>query len=636
MTSINKVSVAFGAVTLFSDVSFVITKRERVALVGKNGAGKSTLLKLIAGIEVPTSGTIDRPKSVRIGYLPQVMTHIDGKTVYQECEEVFSYIKSLEQEVDAMALEMASRVDHTSPEYLDLIERYSERSEELHRYQQGGYHAQIERTLSGLGFEREDFHRESSSFSGGWRMRIELAKILLASPDLLLLDEPTNHLDIESIRWLEKFIAQSSSALMLISHDKAFLDASTTRTIEIEHGRIYDYKTNYSDYVRLREERLLQQQRAYDNQQKSIQETEAFIERFRYKATKAVQVQSRIKQLEKIDRIELDTIDRRAIHFKFTSARPSGAYPIRIEDLSKSYGSHTVFSGANITIKRGEKVAFVGKNGSGKSTMIKCITGEITDYSGELTLGHQVEVGYFAQNQSQELNNNLTVFETIDQIAEGDIRSSIRDLLGAFMFGGEASDKKVSVLSGGERGRLAIIKLLLRPSNVLILDEPTNHLDIRSKEVLKEAIASFDGTVILVSHDREFLDGLVTRIYEFKQGRVREHMGGIHDWLYKRELEDEQSNPRATTVRHESHTSNPSATDLYNQQKEQNKQRRAWTMELKKCEDRSEAIDQELSDIELKLSGDVNPDLFVVYERLKEEQAGILARWEELALLLEE
>lgn len=635
MISINKVSVVFGSFTLFGDVSFVISAKERIALTGKNGAGKSTLLKLIAGLDTPSSGTIDKPKGLRIGYLPQVMQHRDGLTIYEECEAVFDHIRTLQEEVDDLAQEMAERTDYDSPEYAELILRYSQRSDELSVTTSGSYHADIERTLMGLGFEREDFHRQSSTFSGGWRMRIELAKILLQKPDVLLLDEPTNHLDIESIRWLERFIAQGSASLLLISHDRAFLDATTTRTIEIELGRIHDYRTNYSHYMQLREERLEQQRRAYENQQKAIQETEDFIERFRYKATKAVQVQSRIKQLDKVERIELDEIDRKAMHFRFIPATHSGAYPVIAENLSKSYGGHSVFSGVNMTIKRGEKVAFVGKNGSGKSTMIKCIMGEISDYVGKLELGHQVEVGYFAQNQSQELDNKLSVYETIDREAEGDIRTKINDLLGAFMFGGEASEKRVGVLSGGERGRLAIIKLLLRPANLLILDEPTNHLDIRSKEVLKEAIARFDGTVILVSHDREFLDGLVTRIYEFKQGRVTEHMGGIYDWLHKRDLEEVQANPRANTVQNVMSTTNSVGAQNYAEQKEESKKRRALERELKQCEERSEQIDAQLRKIEERLLSEQTDDLFKSYQTLKEEQEQIMARWEELALTLE-
>ena len=635
MISINKVSVVFGSFALFSDVSFVISAKERIALTGKNGAGKSTLLKLIAGLDSPSTGSIDKPKGLRIGYLPQVMQHTDGLTIYEECEQVFAHLRQLQDEVDALATEMAERTDYDSEDYAELIARYSQRSDELSINSNGSYHADIERTLMGLGFERSDFQRQSSTFSGGWRMRIELAKILLQRPDVLLLDEPTNHLDIESIRWLERFIAQGSAALLLISHDRAFLDATTTRTIEIELGRIHDYRTNYSHYVQLREERLEQQRRAYENQQKSIQETEDFIERFRYKATKAVQVQSRLKQLEKVERIELDEIGRRAMHFRFIPATHSGAYPVVAEDLSKSYGAHTVFSSVNMTIKRGEKVAFVGKNGSGKSTMIKCIMGEVSDYQGKLELGHQVEVGYFAQNQSQELDNTLSVYETIDREAEGDIRTKINDLLGAFMFGGELSEKKVSVLSGGERGRLAIIKLLLRPANLLILDEPTNHLDIRSKEVLKEAIARFDGTVILVSHDREFLDGLVSRIYEFKQGHVTEHMGGIYDWLHKRDLEEAQSNPRASEVQNAMSSTNSIGAQNYAEQKEESKRRRALERELKQCEERSEAIDKELRSIEERLSSEQSEELFSRYQALKDEQDSVMNRWEELALELE-
>lgn len=635
MISINKVAVHFGGFTLFDEVSFVISAKERIALTGKNGAGKSTLLKLIAGLDSPSGGSIDKPKGIRIGYLPQVMKHHDGLTVYQECESVFAHIRSLQEEVDALAREMSECQDYDSPEYEELILRYSQRSDELSITSSGSYHADIERTLMGLGFEREDFHKQCSTFSGGWRMRIELAKILLQKPDILLLDEPTNHLDIESIRWLERFICQGSSSLLLISHDRAFLDATTNRTIEIELGRIHDYKTNYSHYVQLREERLEQQRRAYENQQKSIQETEDFIERFRYKATKAVQVQSRIKQLEKVERIELDEIDRKAMHFRFIPATHSGAYPLIAEDLTKSYDKHTVFSNVNMTIKRGEKVAFVGKNGSGKSTMIKCIMGEIQDYLGKLTLGHQVEIGYFAQNQSQELDNKLSVFETIDREAEGDIRTKINDLLGAFMFGGEASHKKVSVLSGGERGRLAIIKLLLRPANLLILDEPTNHLDICSKEVLKEAIARFDGTVILVSHDREFLDGLVSRIYEFKQGCVTEHMGGIYDWLHKRDLEEELSNPRASATHNAMSSTNSQGAQSYAEQKEESKRRRALERELKQCEERSEAIDNELKKLEEQLLTEQTDALFKAYQTLKDEQEDVMARWEALALELE-
>lgn len=642
MISVNNVSVYFGAKPLFEDISFVISAKERIALVGKNGAGKSTLLKLLAGIDEPTQGTISRPKGIRIGYLPQVMQVSDGRTVLGECQQVFSHITELEAEVDRLTEEMATRTDYDSAEYMELIERHAQRSDLLAMQSTGSIEANIEKTLLGLGFERTDFDRPTSEFSGGWRMRIELAKILLQRPDILLLDEPTNHLDIESIRWLERFIAAGSAALVLISHDRAFIDATTSRTLEIELGRLHDYKTNYSHYLVLREERLEQQRRAYENQQKEIQEIERFIERFRYKPTKSDQVQSRIKQLEKIERIEIEDIDRRAMHFSFLPAVTSGAYPVIIEGLSKSYGTHTVFSDVNMTIERGEKVAFVGKNGSGKSTLIKCIMGEVTDYTGTLKLGHNVEVGYFAQTQSAELDGGYTVYETIDREAQGEIRTRINDLLGAFMFGGEESEKKVSVLSGGERGRVALIKLLLRPANLLILDEPTNHLDIRSKNVLKEAILRFTGTVIIVSHDREFLDGLVSRVYEFRSGRVSEHIGGIYDWLEKRDREDgtTPSNPRATTATSkESKPTEPTSGALdYQRQKEAARERRALERELKSLEERSEAIDSNLQALEERLADPkhaTDSALFDQYSQLKREQEQVLERWEELSLQLE-
>lgn len=636
MISVNNVSVHFGSFELFDEVSFVISAKERIALTGRNGAGKSTMLKLIAGIESPTSGSVDRPRSVKIGYLPQVMQHVDGKSVYEECETVFSHIKELQAEVDALAEQMSLRTDYDSADYAELIDLYSRRSDELNLSSSGSYHAFIERTLMGLGFEREDFHRACSEFSGGWRMRIELAKILLQKPDLLLLDEPTNHLDLESIQWLERFVSQGSSALLLISHDRAFLDATTTRTIEIELGRIYDYKTHYSHYEQLRLERLEQQRRAYENQQKSIKATEDFIERFRYKATKAVQVQSRIKQLERVERIELDELDTRSMHFSFTPAVPSGMYPVVAEGLAKSYGAHTVFSDLSLTIKRGEKIALVGKNGSGKSTFIKCLMGEVNDWQGKLELGHQVQVGYFAQTQTQELNPNLTIYETIDAEAKGEIRTHLRDILGAFMFGGELADKKVGVLSGGERGRIALIKLLLRPANLLVLDEPTNHLDIRSKEVLKEAIARFDGTVILVSHDRVFLDGLVDRIFEFKRGKVTEHMGGIYDWLHKRALEaEEPATPRVANATSPSKTVQSLGAQDYAKQKEATRRIRAVEREVARIEQRTEAIDQELAQIEQELSSGSTADLLERYQKLKEEQDALMLLWEEQSLLLE-
>ena len=644
MISVNKVSVYFGAKPLFEDLSFVISARERIALVGKNGAGKSTLLKLLAGVSSPTEGTIAFPKGLQIGYLPQVMQLSDERTVLEECQQVFSHITELEEEVAQLAAEMAERTDYESEAYMELIERHAQRSDLLLMHSSGNFQADIERTLLGLGFERSDLERPTSVFSGGWRMRIELAKILLQRPDILLLDEPTNHLDIESIRWLERFIASSSSALVLISHDRAFIDATTSRTLEIELGRLHDYRTNYSHYLELREERLEQQRRAYENQQKEIKDTERFIERFRYKPSKSDQVQSRIKQLAKIERIEVEDVDRRAMHFSFMPAVTSGAYPVIIENLRKDYGEHTVFSGVNMTIERGEKVAFVGKNGSGKSTLVKCIMGLINDYEGELRLGHNVEVGYFAQTQSQELEGDYTVYETIDREAQGEIRTRINDLLGAFMFGGEVAEKKVSVLSGGERGRVALIKLLLRPANLLILDEPTNHLDIRSKEVLKEAILRFTGTVIVVSHDREFLDGLVSRVYEFRRSKVTEHIGGIYDWLQARDREDstEAATPRpgSTAGASSAASSTPSSgAEDYQRQKELAKQRRSLERELKALEERSEAIDAELAALEEQLAEPehaTDASLFQRYSSLKKEQETTLERWAELSLELEE
>ena len=643
MISVNKVSVYFGAKPLFEDLSFVISARERIALVGKNGAGKSTLLKLLAGVASPTEGTIAFPKGLQIGYLPQVMQLSDERTVLEECQQVFSHITELEEEVAQLAAEMAERTDYESEAYMELIERHAQRSDLLLMHGSGNFQADIERTLLGLGFERSDLERPTSVFSGGWRMRIELAKILLQRPDILLLDEPTNHLDIESIRWLERFIASSSSALVLISHDRAFIDATTSRTLEIELGRLHDYRTNYSHYLELREERLEQQRRAYENQQKEIKDTERFIERFRYKPSKSDQVQSRIKQLAKIERIEVEDVDRCAMHFSFMPAVTSGAYPVIIENLRKDYGEHTVFSGVNMTIERGEKVAFVGKNGSGKSTLVKCIMGLINDYEGELRLGHNVEVGYFAQTQSQELEGDYTVYETIDREAQGEIRTRINDLLGAFMFGGEEAEKKVSVLSGGERGRVALIKLLLRPANLLILDEPTNHLDIRSKEVLKEAILRFTGTVIIVSHDREFLDGLVSRVYEFRRGKVTEHIGGIYDWLQARDREDstEAATPRPGSTAGASSAAAPSPSsgaEDYQRQKELAKQRRSLERELKGLEERSEAIDAELAALEEQLAQPehaTDASLFQRYSSLKKEQETTLERWAELSLELE-
>ena len=530
MISIDNLKVEFGVKPLFDNVSFVINDKDRIALVGKNGAGKSTMLKIICGLQKPTSGNVAIPNDTTIGYLPQVMNLQDNTTVREEVQKAFADISKMKERVDRLNTELAERTDYESDSYMELVQKFTTEHERYMMMGAENYEAEIERTLIGLGFERTDFNRSTSEFSGGWRMRIELAKILLHRPDVLLLDEPTNHLDIESIQWLERFLQQSAKAVVLVSHDRAFINNVTNRTLEITCGRVTDYKVKYDEYVKLRAERREQQLRAYENQQKEIADIKDFIERFRYKPTKAVQVQSRIKQLEKIVPIEIDEVDNSALHLKFPPCLRSGDYPVICEDVEKTYGDHTVFSGVNLTIKRGEKVAFVGKNGEGKSTLVKCIMNEIP-FGGTLKVGHNVQIGYFAQNQAQMLDGELTVFQTIDNVARGEIRLKINDILGAFMFGGEASEKKVKVLSGGERSRLAMIRLLLEPVNLLILDEPTNHLDMPSKDVLKEAIKAFDGTAIVVSHDREFLDGLVTKVYEFGGGKVTEHLGGIYDYL---------------------------------------------------------------------------------------------------------
>ncbi len=530
MISIEGLKIEFGAKPLFSDAGFVINDRDRIALVGKNGAGKSTMLKILAGLQKPTAGTVSIPSGTTIGYLPQVMILSDDTTVKEEARKAFKKILDLKKQIEDINNQLVIRTDYESDDYLALVQKATQKQEQYQMMGADHFEADIERTLTGLGFMKDDFDRPTSEFSGGWRMRIELAKILLQKPDVLLLDEPTNHLDIESIQWLEQFLALSAKALVLVSHDRAFINNVTDRTLEIIVGKVIDYKVKYDEYVTLRAERREQQKRAYENQQKEIADIKDFIERFRYKPTKAVQVQSRIKQLAKIIPIEVDDVDNKVMHLKFPPALRSGDYPVICEDLRKDYGTHTVFNHVTMTIKRGEKVAFVGKNGEGKSTLVKCIMGEIP-YTGTLKIGHNVEIGYFAQNQAQMLDEQLTVFDTIDAVAKGEVRLKIRDILGAFMFGGEASDKKVKVLSGGERSRLAMIKLLLEPSNLLILDEPTNHLDMPSKDVLKDAIKAFDGTAIIVSHDREFLDGLVTIVYEFGGGRVREHLGGIYDFI---------------------------------------------------------------------------------------------------------
>ena len=530
MISVEGLKVEFGVKPLFTDVSFVVNDRDRIALVGKNGAGKSTMLKILCGLQQPTSGVVSVPNDVTIGYLPQVMKLQDDTTVREETRKAFSDNTKMKARLKKMEQEMADRTDYESDDYAALVERFTQEHERYMMLGGENYEAEIERTLTGLGFTRDDFERPTKEFSGGWRMRIELAKILLKKPDVLFLDEPTNHLDIESIQWLEQFLVQSPSAVVLVSHDRAFINNVTNRTLEIVCGHVEDYKVKYNEYLVLRKERREQQLRAYENQQKEIADTKAFIERFRYQATKAVQVQQRIRQLEKIVPIEVDEVDNSAMHLKFPPCLRSGDYPIICDDVRKNYGSHTVFEHVTLTIKRGEKVAFVGKNGEGKSTLVKCIMGEIP-YTGKLKIGHNVQIGYFAQNQAQLLDESLSIYDTIDRVATGDIRLKINDLLGAFMFGGETSEKKVKFLSGGERSRLAMIKLLLEPVNLLILDEPTNHLDLPSKDVLKEAIKAFDGTAIIVSHDREFLDGLVDKVYEFGGGKIVEHLGGIYDYL---------------------------------------------------------------------------------------------------------
>ena len=640
MIAVDQLAVMFGATPLFTNVCFNINKKDRIALVGKNGAGKSTLLKILSGSQKASSGSVAIEKEATIGYLPQVMVLSDDHTVIEETEKAFADIRDLQQRIERENQELAERDDYESQDYLELVERFAHDNDRFQLMGGLNYRAQMERTLLGLGFMHEDFNRPTKEFSGGWRMRIELAKILLRSPDILLLDEPTNHLDIESIRWLEQFLQHSASAVVLVSHDRAFLNNVTNRTIEISCGRIADYKAKYDDFVRLREERREQQLRAYENQQKEIADIKDFIERFRYKPTKAVQVQSRIKQLEKIVPIVVDEVDRSSLHLKFPPCSRTGDYPLICEDLRKDYGSHCVFHDVNLTLKRGEKVAFVGKNGAGKSTLVKCIMGEIP-YTGHLKLGHNVAIGYYAQNQAQLLDENLTVFDTIDSVAKGDIRLKIRDILGAFMFGGEASDKKVKVLSGGERSRLAMIRLLLEPVNFLILDEPTNHLDMRTKDVLKEAIQAFDGTVILVSHDRDFLDGLVTKVYEFGDGLVREHLGGIYDFLQKKELQDLKSLEAAPTQSAANADAPRQAQGKlsYEEQKEQARQLRKVEKEVKEKEEAISRIEATLQDLEQQMStpeGATDAALISQYASLQKELEQTMADWEAAASRLEE
>ena len=649
MISVESLRVEFGVKPLFADASFVVNDRDRIALVGKNGAGKSTLLKILCGLQQPTSGVVSVPNDTTIGYLPQVMILQDNTTVRQEAQKAFADMTKLKARIDKMNQQLAERTDYESDEYMALVEKFTQEHERYMMMGAENYEAEIERTLVGLGFQRTDLERPTSEFSGGWRMRIELAKILLQKPDVLLLDEPTNHLDIESIQWLEQFLAQSAKAVVLVSHDRAFINNVSNRTLEISCGRIIDYKVKYDEYVTLRKERREQQLRAYENQQKEIAEMRQFIERFRYQATKAVQVQQKVKQLEKIVPIEVDEVDNSAMHLKFPPCLRSGDYPVICEDVAKSYGDHTVFSSVNLTIKRGEKVAFVGKNGEGKSTLVKCIMGEIP-FEGSLKIGHNIQIGYFAQNQAQLLDESLTVFQTIDYVAKGEIRLRINDILGAFMFGGEESDKKVKVLSGGERSRLAMIRLLLEPVNLLILDEPTNHLDMASKDVLKEAIRAFDGTAIVVSHDREFLDGLVTKVYEFGGGNVKEHLGGIYDFLQTKKITE--LNELGATVR-TARTPSPKPTDSqsegiglkttgnaanYAERKEQQKRVRKAEKTVEESERKISDMERRLKELDnllMKPENASNMEFVTEYTSTKKALDEEVERWEKLSEELE-
>lgn len=640
MVSIDNLSVEFSAIPLFEDVSFVINDRDRIALVGKNGAGKSTMLKILCGIQHATSGTVSVPNDITIGYLPQVMKLQDDTTVAEEAYKAFSDIADIEAKVKRLEKALGERTDYDSDEYMLLVDKFTAAHDRYMMMGADNKEAEMERTLVGLGFARSDFNRPTCEFSGGWRMRIELAKILLRKPDVLLLDEPTNHLDIESIQWLEQFLIQSAKAVVLVSHDRAFINNVTNRTLEISCRKVIDYKVKYDEYVKLRVERREQQMRAYENQQKEIADTKAFIERFRYQATKAVQVQQRIRQLEKIVPVEIDEIDTSALRLKFPPCLRSGDYPIICEDVEKSYGEHNVFHDVNFIIKRGEKVAFVGKNGEGKSTLIKCIVNEIP-YNGKLKLGHNVQVGYFAQNQAQLLDERLTVFQTIDNVATGDVRLRINDILGAFMFGGEASEKSVKVLSGGERSRLAMIKLLLEPVNLLILDEPTNHLDMQSKDVLKEAIRAFDGTAIIVSHDREFLDGLVDKVYEFGGGRIREHLGGIYAFLEHHKIETlEMLNAPTVQQKAEPKPVKQSASALeYAERKEVQKKITRLEKSVKQSEEKIEKWEARIHELDTILSDSANAsDMDIINEytdirRLLDDEE---LRWTSLCMELEE
>ena len=647
MISVESLHVEFGVKPLFTDASFVVNDRDRIALVGKNGAGKSTLLKILCGKQQPTSGTVSVPHDTTIGYLPQVMVLQDDTTVREEAQKAFADVTKMKERIDALNRQLSERTDYESEDYMALVERFTQEHERYQLMGAEGCEAELERTLVGLGFSRSDFDRPTSEFSGGWRMRIELAKILLQRPDVLLLDEPTNHLDIESIQWLEQFLAQSSSAVVLVSHDRAFINNVSNRTLEISCGRIVDYKVKYNEYVVLRQERREQQQRAYENQQKEMADMRQFIERFRYQATKAVQVQQKIKQLEKMVPIEVDEVDNSAMHLKFPPCLRSGDYPVICEDVRKDYGAHRVFDQVTLTIKRGEKVAFVGKNGEGKSTLVKCIMGEIP-FDGHLKIGHNVQIGYFAQNQAQLLDESLTVFQTIDHVAKGEIRLRINDILGAFMFGGEASDKKVKVLSGGERSRLAMIRLLLEPVNLLILDEPTNHLDMASKDVLKEAIRAFDGTAIIVSHDREFLDGLVSKVYEFGGGRVREHLGGIYDFLQSRNLTDlsqlQSAQNNQNSQNNQNAQSAPKAQSAlkaqnYAEHKEKQKQLRKAEKAVEESERKINDMERrlkELDDLLMKPENASNMEFVTEYTTTKKSLDEEVERWERFSEELEQ
>ena len=632
MISVQNLKVEFSSQVLFEGVSFVVNKKDKIALVGKNGAGKSTLLKIFAGEQHPTSGVVSKPTDITIGYLPQTMDLSGNCTVKEEVMKAFSHIEELDSQIHELNQKLLERTDYESESYQELIDTLAYKNDVRAMYQSENYEALIEKTLIGLGFLRADFDRSINEFSGGWRMRIELAKILLRRPDVLLLDEPTNHLDIESIQWLETFLKTQANILLLVSHDKAFIDNVTNRTIEISCGKIYDYKVNYSHFIELRKERVEQQKRAFENQQKMIQDTEEFIEKFRYKPTKSVQVQSRIKQLEKIERIQIDEVDHSHLRLKFPPAPRSGDYPVIAENVGKSYGNLNVFHDCTFTIKRGEKVAFVGKNGAGKSTMVKCIMNEIP-FEGSLKIGHNVKIGYFAQNQAMMLDENLTVFDTIDYAATGEIRTKINDILGAFMFGGALSEKKVKVLSGGERSRLAMIQLLLQPVNLLILDEPTNHLDIRTKDILKEAIQDFEGTVIVVSHDRDFLNGLVEKVYEFGNGVMREHLGGIYDFLeYKKltslqELEKKENAPAKLTEPKEMKASKLS----YQEQKEAQKKLKQAEKKIKDLEQKVNDFEQDIKEIETVLAagGDIDPSTFAKHKELSDLLESTMLEWEE-------